>query len=48
MYKKDPVRLHNDCKYYDPLFSRCTRRKLIVIVDELACSEYVQRIRRIV
>lgn len=38
MYKKPRVLLHIGCKFLDELHSRCTRRKVIIQPNELACK----------
>ena len=43
MFKKDKVILHIGCQFLDKLYSRCTRREVIVQPNELACKCYKQK-----
>lgn len=45
MYKKPEVLFHSGCEFLDELYSRCTRRKVIVQPNELACKHYKKKER---
>lgn len=45
MFKKPKVKLHIGCKFFNELYSRCTRREVIVQSQELACKYREQKKR---